>query len=66
MAKYTGLRSAAVDLEYGKDRGKQRGSRLPMDLNSSAGLMLLDCKLLVFFVSAVSQSDSVSRTVDAV
>lgn len=39
LAKYVGYHSAAVDVEYGKELGFQRGSRPPMDLNSNAGLM---------------------------
>lgn len=39
LAKYVGYHSAAVDVEYGKELGLERGSRPPMDLNSNAGLM---------------------------
>ena len=54
VAKYQGYKTAAVDLEYGKDipRKKKRGnSRPPMDLNGSAGLMLLDkCLVNLLFL----------------
>lgn len=42
IAKSCGFRSAAVDIEYGKS-STRTGSRPPMDLNSCAGLMLLNC-----------------------
>lgn len=41
LAQYTGYKSVAVDLEYGKSFGLERGSRPPMDINSNAGLMWL-------------------------
>ena len=40
FARYAGFRSAAVDLEIGRDKARPR-SRPPMDINSSAGLLLL-------------------------
>lgn len=45
MAKYAGMHSAAVDLEYGKELGAARGSRPPMDINSNAGLLSLGATL---------------------
>ena len=47
MAKFAGFKAAAIDIEYGKSLGKERGSRPPMDLNSNAGLMLLGYNLFV-------------------
>ena len=45
VGKYMGYKTAAVDVEYGKDiprkTNKKRKSRPPMDINGSAGLMLL-------------------------
>ena len=41
LAKFLGLRSAAVDIEYGK-HNKPKSERPPMDINSDAGLMWLD------------------------
>ena len=41
FSKHVGMKSAAVDLEIGKDLGRKRGSRPPMDINGSAGLLLL-------------------------
>ena len=49
VAKFTQLKSAAVDLEYGTTFVSKRGprpSRPPMDINSDAGLLWLG-KLLV-------------------
>ena len=47
LAQYTGYKSVAVDLEYGKSLGLERGSRPPMDINSNAGLMWLDVGLVI-------------------
>lgn len=52
MAKYAGMSSAAVDLEYGKDLGAARGSRPPMDINSNAGLLPLGSTLKCISFSA--------------
>lgn len=44
VSKFTHLKSAAVDLEYGKTFVSKRGprkSRPPMDINSDAGLLWL-------------------------
>ena len=41
LAKFMGYCSAAVDINYGKEHGTNRGSRPPMDINSNAGLMCL-------------------------
>ena len=44
VAKYANLKSAALDIEYGKNapkRSSKRCSRPPMDINSSAGLLFL-------------------------
>ena len=45
LAKYSGFKVAAVDLEYGVPYAQSRGprTRSPMDLNSSAGLLLRAC-----------------------
>lgn len=39
VSKFIGLKSAAVDIEYGKASASKRGSRPPMDINSDAGLL---------------------------
>ena len=41
IAKRTGLKSAAVDIEQGEEYAKKRGKRTrsPMDINSNAGLV---------------------------
>jgi len=41
IAKQTGLKSAAVDIEQGEEYAKKRGKRTrsPMDINSNAGLV---------------------------
>ncbi|CAL1157423.1 unnamed protein product [Cladocopium goreaui] len=39
LAKFLGLRGAAVDIEYGK-HNKPKSERPPMDINSDAGLIL--------------------------
>lgn len=50
LAKFLGLRSAAVDIEYGK-HNKPKSKRPPMDINSDAGLMWLGIiwTVLLFF-----------------
>ena len=50
LAKFLGLRSAAVDIEYGK-HNKPKSERPPMDINSDAGLMWLGIiwTVLLFF-----------------
>lgn len=40
LAKHSGYKSAAVDIEYGYEYAKQHNKRSPMDINSNAGLML--------------------------
>ena len=41
IAKHTGLKSAAVDIDYGEEYANKRGKRTrsPMDINSNAGLV---------------------------
>ena len=43
MAKFSGYRSAAIDIQYGKDQFEKQHKRSPMDINSDAGLVNLDC-----------------------
>lgn len=45
LSKLGGLRSAAVDIVNGEEVGKRMGRPSPMDLNSNAGLVLLDHNL---------------------
>ena len=41
LGKRAGYRSAAVDILYGEESAIRAGRRPPMDINSSAGLVLL-------------------------
>ena len=43
-----GFTTAALDIEYGMQYAKEHGKRSPMDINSSAGLVLLACVYLEF------------------
>lgn len=47
IAKWVGYRSAAFDRDFGKKNRsrKNKSSRLPMDLNSNAGLAFFGCSL---------------------
>ncbi len=45
ISKYCGYKSAAVDLDYG--RYSSVGSRSSMDINSDAGLVLLNCNMIL-------------------
>lgn len=42
ISKHIGYKSAAVDIDYGAAYAKQHGKRSPMDINSDAGLALLN------------------------
>ena len=43
LSRYCGFTTAALDIEYGMQYAKENGKRSPMDINSSAGLVLLAC-----------------------
>ena len=48
LSRYCGFTTAALDIEYGMQYAKEHGKRSPMDINSSAGLVLLACVYLEF------------------
>ena len=48
LSKFAGFKSAAIDLEYAKDRWERVGKRSPMDINSDAGLLSRVCIKHVF------------------
>ena len=49
LSRYCGYTTAALDIEYGMQYAKDHGKRSPMDINSNAGLVLLDWILYVVF-----------------
>ena len=50
LSKFAGFKSAAIDIEYAKERWERVGKRSPMDINSDAGLLSRVC-ITVFFQS---------------
>lgn len=61
MSRAAGFRSAAVDIDYGKDIASKRNTRPPMDMNSNAGFLrpdiCLEKLLYVLFFKTPQQVD---------
>ena len=49
LSKFAGFKSAAIDIEYAKERWERVGKRSPMDINSDAGLLSRVCITVFFF-----------------
>ena len=47
LSKRAGFKSAAIDIEYAKEKWKSKGKRSPMDINSDAGLVSFVCKYIM-------------------